>query len=162
MKTIVVGITLLFSTLTVYAQVNAVKVGTVSGQTTTESPHAIFIVGQPFVGQQNKDTVIAGEIGFLPLSKQYQVSVSESTENVFRLAAFPNPTTGIVRVHYETDGTLVDWKLVDAQGRTVKHGQTTANVHEFSVDMSGLANGTFSLNISQKQKSSTLQLVLVK
>lgn len=99
--------------------------------------------GQEFSPQQNGGYAVEVRIGDCTVTSGCHsiMNVSVAERNVEPLQLFPNPTSGPITM---TGGHgPVEWRLLDAVGRTVASGRAPRT--PWVLDLSGVAAGTYSL-----------------
>jgi hypothetical protein len=92
-----------------------------------------------------------GKSGVPPLPAR-PTATNPSAAHLAVLSAFPNPAQDELRIQFAlTQSLTLQFHLVDAQGRTMKGMSTTqtlgAGTHLVSLDVSGLANGVYYLQL---------------
>jgi hypothetical protein len=85
----------------------------------------------------------------------------------YQLNAFPNPTTGIVTINYEVNGQKGDnaiMQLIDlGTGQIVMEKSVPVNSSQMQIDLSGLANGAYALNmLSSTNASEHIKIIKIK
>jgi hypothetical protein len=88
--------------------------------------------------------------------------VSDAT-SVTNYTVYPNPTTGVLNVDFETlTGGNLEVRVLDLAGRVVTRTavETLAGSNSFSVDLSGNPAGIYMLQLQQGERVETVKVIL--
>ena len=76
---------------------------------------------------------------------------------------FPNPASGMVRVATGTDNGLIDtYTMTDIYGRTVRRSAAKVAARDITLDVSGIAPGTYFINIMTTEKESGVSRFVIR
>lgn len=150
---------LLISTLTVCSFVTYAQQEIVStqGDSYTNGTNTIdFTIGEPVIESESDGTNDLTQ-GFHQ-TKLLVTSVNDIDKN-FKVSVFPNPTSQFITIKIENVKGET-YQLFDINGKVVSTGRLTSASSK--VDLSGLANGTFILSISNNKNKQLKTYQIIK
>ena len=77
---------------------------------------------------------------------------------IYKTQIFPNPSTGIFNININQSTENATLKITDLNGRIV-HLSKAQNLNNHQVDLNGLQNGIYLLNIENTQLNQSYKLV---
>jgi hypothetical protein len=107
----------------------------------------------------NKTTQIGVE-NAITLALTSSTGIDEQAENNLNLTAYPNPTTGIINVEYNSQ-TPVQFDVINMLGENVL-SQNTNNHKNTTIDVSSLTKGLYFLQMTTDSKTTSLKFTLNK
>lgn len=109
-------------------------------------------------------TVTITDANGCEVSETFGVAVGISELNGrIAFVAFPNPSKGLFNIELQTGvSERWEWSVVDLGGRTVANGQWngTQQGQVFTLDLTGIASGNYTLRAINDQEIANLQLVI--
>jgi hypothetical protein len=107
----------------------------------------------------NKTTQIGVE-NAITLALTSSTGIDEQAENNLNLTAYPNPTTGIINVEYNSQ-TPVQFDVINMLGENVL-SQNTNNTKNTTIDVSSLTKGLYFLQMTTDSKTTSLKFTMNK
>ena len=107
----------------------------------------------------NKTTQIGVE-NAITLALTPLVGVNEQAENNLNLTAYPNPTTGVINVEYNSK-TPVQFNIINMLGENI-FSQKTNNTKNTTINISNLNKGLYFLQMITDSKTTSLKFTLNK
>jgi len=107
----------------------------------------------------NKTTQIGVE-NAITLALTSSTGIDEQAGNNLNLTAYPNPTTGIINVEYNSQNP-VQFDVINMLGENVLT-QNTNNTKKATIDVSSLNKGLYFLHMTTDSKTTSLKFTLKK
>ena len=107
----------------------------------------------------NKTTQIGVE-NAITLALISSTGIDEQAENNLNLTAYPNPTTGIINIEYNSQNP-VQFDVINMLGENVLT-QNTNNTKKATIDVSSLNKGLYFLHMTTYSKKISLKFTLKK
>ena len=107
----------------------------------------------------NKTTQIGVE-NAITLALTSSTGIDEQAENNLNLTAYPNPTTGIINVEYNSQ-TPVQFDVINMLGENVL-SQNTNNTKNTTIDVSSLTKGLYFLQMTTYSNTTSLKFTMNK
>ncbi|MES2558181.1 MAG: PKD domain-containing protein [Bacteroidota bacterium] len=104
--------------------------------------------------------------------RQYSITTSNIVQNIktgipavssiTRLSMFPNPTSGLVNLQFETSSASIEIEVQDVSGKSVYHSDAkhTGGLYQHTMDLSFLDKGVYLAKINTGQGNKNVKLVI--
>ncbi len=158
MKSYIIKATLLCSSLFAIDNVNAQSieksvVASTGVDTTVGGYNYIWTVGEAVIGSATPTGYIITE-GFLPLSQDSSVSVSNIVGNKPSVKLYPNPLSDKLTLEVQQEHVVaMTVRIMDISGKTIRATETLPKTTSFihKIDFTSLPNGTYFVILSNNE-----------
>jgi len=113
-----------------------------------------------YYNENNGSPSFVGVKDAITLALAPLVGVNEQAENNLNLTAYPNPTTGVINVEYNSK-TPVQFNIINMLGENI-FSQKTNNTKNTTINISNLNKGLYFLQMITDSKTTSLKFTLNK